>query len=113
MIWLWVMLCGGADDRRHVLASGKLPAAGAAELAGRGYWCWGCAGYALQGSPALPGKPVAAPRRARKGLAMRSPTGSEQVDRHAVSGGAMAGHVGRLCAHRQDRTRGADAGTGT
>ena len=58
MIWLWVMLAAlltiGA-----IFWLGKLPAA-ARPLAGAAVML-GLAGYALQGSPALPGKPVAAP----------------------------------------------------
>lgn len=58
MIWLWVMLTavltiGG------MLWFGKLPTA-ARPLAGAAVML-GLAGYALQGSSALPGKPVAAP----------------------------------------------------
>lgn len=58
MIWLWVMLAAlltiGA-----IFWLGRLPAA-ARPLAGAAVML-GLAGYALQGSPALPGKPVAAP----------------------------------------------------
>jgi cytochrome c-type biogenesis protein CcmH/NrfG len=58
MIWLWVILAamltiGG------IFWLGRLPAA-ARPLAGAAVML-GLAGYALQGSPALPGKPVAAP----------------------------------------------------
>lgn len=58
MIWLWVLLVallviGG------IFWFGKLPAA-ARPLAGAAIML-GLAGYALQGSPSLPGKPVAAP----------------------------------------------------
>ena len=58
MIWLWVMLVA-----LLVIAGifwiGKLPAA-ARPLAAAAVML-GLAGYALQGSPSLPGKPVAAP----------------------------------------------------
>jgi len=58
MIWLWILLVallviGG------IFWFGKLPAA-ARPLAGAAIML-GLAGYALQGSPSLPGKPVAAP----------------------------------------------------
>lgn len=58
MIWLWVILAamltiGG------IFWLGRLPAA-ARPLAAAAVML-GLAGYALQGSPALPGKPVAAP----------------------------------------------------
>ena len=58
MIWLWILLVallviGG------IFWLGKLPAA-ARPLAGAAIML-GLAGYALQGSPSLPGKPVAAP----------------------------------------------------
>ncbi len=58
MIWLWIILVallviGG------IFRFGRLPAA-ARPLAGAAIML-GLAGYALQGSPSLPGKPVAAP----------------------------------------------------
>ena len=58
MIWLWVIL-SAAVTIGGILWLGKLPAA-ARPLAGAAVML-GLAGYALQGSPSLPGKPVAAP----------------------------------------------------
>ncbi|WP_432770266.1 MAG: cytochrome c biogenesis factor [Sphingopyxis sp.] len=58
MIWLWVMLAAALTVAGMVWL-GRLPAA-ARPLAGAAVML-GLAGYALQGSPALPGKPVAAP----------------------------------------------------
>ena len=58
MIWLWVMLAA-AVTIAAIFWLGKLPAA-ARPLAGAAVML-GLAGYALQGSPSLPGKPVAAP----------------------------------------------------
>ena len=58
MIWLWVMLAALLTIVA-IFWLGKLPAA-ARPLAGAAVML-GLAGYALQGSPALPGKPVAAP----------------------------------------------------
>jgi len=57
MIWLWVMLAGLLTIAA-IFWLGKLPAA-ARPLAGAAVML-GLAGYALQGSPSLPGKPVAA-----------------------------------------------------
>lgn len=57
MIWLWVMLAAIVTGA-GVVGLGKLPAA-ARPLAGAAIML-GLAGYALQGSPSLPGKPVAA-----------------------------------------------------
>lgn len=56
MIWLWVMLAALLTIAA-MFVMGKLPAA-ARPLAGAAVML-GLAGYALQGSPALPGKPVA------------------------------------------------------
>jgi len=56
MIWLWVMLAA-ALTIGGMFWLGKLPAA-ARPLAGAAIML-GLAGYALQGSPSLPGKPVA------------------------------------------------------
>jgi len=58
MIWLWVMLAALLTIVA-IFWLGKLPAA-ARPLAGAAVML-GLAGYALQGSPALPGKPVASP----------------------------------------------------
>ena len=58
MIWLWVILAA-ALTIAGIFWLGRLPAA-ARPLAGAAVML-GLAGYALQGSPALPGKPVAAP----------------------------------------------------
>lgn len=58
MIWLWVMLAALLTIAAMVVL-GRLPAA-ARPLAAAAVML-GLAGYALQGSPALPGKPVAAP----------------------------------------------------
>ncbi|WP_439567997.1 tetratricopeptide repeat protein [Sphingopyxis sp.] len=58
MIWLWVMLAALLTIAA-MFVLGRLPAA-ARPLAGAAVML-GLAGYALQGSPALPGKPVAAP----------------------------------------------------
>ncbi|MGQ2930769.1 MAG: tetratricopeptide repeat protein [Sphingopyxis sp.] len=57
MIWLWILLAA-ALTIGAMLWLGKLPPA-ARPLAGAAVML-GLAGYALQGSPALPGKPVAA-----------------------------------------------------
>lgn len=57
MIWLWVMLAALLTIAA-MFVLGKLPAA-ARPLAGAAVML-GLAGYALQGSPSLPGKPVAA-----------------------------------------------------
>ncbi|ALH80985.1 tetratricopeptide repeat protein [Sphingopyxis macrogoltabida] len=57
MIWLWIMLAA-ALTIGGMLWLGKLPAA-ARPLAGAAVML-GLAGYALEGSPSLPGKPVAA-----------------------------------------------------
>ena len=57
MIWLWVMLAAVLTIA-GIFVLGRLPAA-ARPLAGAAVML-GLAGYALQGSPALPGKPVAA-----------------------------------------------------
>ncbi|MBJ7442124.1 MAG: cytochrome c biogenesis factor [Sphingopyxis sp.] len=57
MIWLWVMLAAVLTIA-GMLVLGRLPAA-ARPLAGAAVML-GLAGYALQGSPSLPGKPVAA-----------------------------------------------------
>ena len=56
MIWLWVMLAA-ALTIAGIFWLGKLPAA-ARPLAGAAVML-GLAGYALQGHPSLPGKPVA------------------------------------------------------
>lgn len=56
MIWLWVMLAATLTIG-GMFWLGKLPAA-ARPLAGAAIML-GLAGYALQGSPSLPGKPVA------------------------------------------------------
>lgn len=56
MIWLWIMLFA-ALTIGGVILLGRLPA-GARPLAGAAVML-GLAGYALQGSPALPGRPVA------------------------------------------------------
>lgn len=56
MIWLWVLL-GASLTVGAIIWLGRLPAA-ARPLAGAAVML-GLAGYALQGSPALPGKPVA------------------------------------------------------
>ena len=56
MIWLWVILAA-ALTIAGIFWLGKLPAA-ARPLAGAAVML-GLAGYALQGHPALPGKPVA------------------------------------------------------
>jgi cytochrome c-type biogenesis protein CcmH len=58
MIWLWVMLAALVTIVA-LFVLGKLPAA-ARPLAAAAVML-GMAGYALQGSPSLPGKPVAAP----------------------------------------------------
>ncbi len=58
MIWLWVMMAALLTIA-GMFVLGRLPAA-ARPLAGAAVML-GLAGYALQGSPALPGKPVAAP----------------------------------------------------
>lgn len=58
MIWLWVMLAALVTIAA-LFVLGKLPAA-ARPLAAAAVML-GMAGYALQGSPSLPGKPVAAP----------------------------------------------------
>lgn len=58
MIWLWILLAA-ALTIAAIVWLGKLPAA-ARPLAGAAVML-GLAGYALQGSPSLPGKPVAAP----------------------------------------------------
>lgn len=58
MTWLWVMLAA-ASTVGGLFWLGKLPG-GARPLAGAAIML-GLAGYALQGSPALPGKPVATP----------------------------------------------------
>lgn len=58
MIWLWVVLAALLTIAA-IFWLGKLPAA-ARPLAGAAVML-GLAGYALQGSPSLPGKPVAAP----------------------------------------------------
>lgn len=58
MIWLWVMLAALVTIAA-LFVLGKLPAA-ARPLAAAAVML-GLAGYALQGSPSLPGKPVAAP----------------------------------------------------
>lgn len=58
MIWLWVMLAALVTIAA-LFVLGKLPA-GARPLAAAAVML-GMAGYALQGSPSLPGKPVAAP----------------------------------------------------
>ncbi|MCW5646654.1 MAG: tetratricopeptide repeat protein [Sphingopyxis sp.] len=58
MIWLWVMLAALVTIVA-LFVLGKLPAA-ARPLAAAAVML-GLAGYALQGSPSLPGKPVAAP----------------------------------------------------
>jgi cytochrome c-type biogenesis protein CcmH len=58
MIWLWIMLAA-ALTIGGIFWLGKLPAA-ARPLAGAAIML-GLAGYALQGNPSLPGKPVAAP----------------------------------------------------
>lgn len=58
MIWLWVMLVALLTIV-GIFWLGKLPAA-ARPLAGAAVML-GLAGYALQGHPSLPGKPVAAP----------------------------------------------------
>ncbi len=58
MIWLWVLLAA-ALTIGGIFRLGRLPAA-ARPLAGAAVML-GLAGYALQGSPSLPGKPVAAP----------------------------------------------------
>ena len=57
MIWLWILLAA-ALTIGGMMFLGRLPAA-ARPLAGAAVML-GLAGYALQGSPALPGKPVAA-----------------------------------------------------
>ena len=57
MIWLWVILAALLTIAA-IFWLGKLPAA-ARPLAGAAVML-GLAGYALQGSPSLPGKPVAA-----------------------------------------------------
>src|SRR3546814_4540971 len=57
MIWLWVLLAA-ALTIGGMFWLGKLPAA-ARPLAGAAVML-GLAGYALQGNPALPGKPVMA-----------------------------------------------------
>lgn len=57
MIWLWILLAA-ALTIGGMMWLGKLPAA-ARPLAGAAVML-GLAGYALQGSPSLPGKPVAA-----------------------------------------------------
>ncbi|WP_428627584.1 tetratricopeptide repeat protein [Sphingopyxis sp.] len=57
MIWLWVMLVAVLTIA-GMFVLGKLPAA-ARPLAGAAVML-GLAGYALQGSPTLPGKPVTA-----------------------------------------------------
>lgn len=58
MIWVWALL-GAVITAAGIFWLGKLPAA-ARPLVGAAIML-GLAGYALQGSPALPGKPVAAP----------------------------------------------------
>ncbi|PAL23656.1 tetratricopeptide repeat protein [Sphingopyxis sp. GW247-27LB] len=58
MIWLWVTLAA-ALTAGGMMWLGRLPAA-ARPLAGAALML-GLAGYALQGSPALPGKPVIQP----------------------------------------------------
>lgn len=58
MTWLWVMLAA-AFTVGGLFWLGKLPG-GARPLAGAAIML-GLAGYALQGSPALPGKPVTTP----------------------------------------------------
>ncbi|WP_447755794.1 tetratricopeptide repeat protein [Sphingopyxis fribergensis] len=58
MTWVWILLVA-ALTIGGMLWLGKLPAA-ARPLAGAAIML-GLAGYALQGSPSLPGKPVAAP----------------------------------------------------
>lgn len=57
MIWLWILIAA-ALTIGGMMWLGKLPAA-ARPLAGAAVML-GLAGYALQGSPSLPGKPVAA-----------------------------------------------------
>ncbi|MGN6690458.1 MAG: tetratricopeptide repeat protein [Sphingopyxis sp.] len=57
MIWLWILLAA-ALTVGGILWFGKLPAA-SRPLAGAAVML-GLAGYALQGSPSLPGKPVIA-----------------------------------------------------
>lgn len=58
MIWIW-MLLAAAITAGGMIWLGKLPA-GARPLAGAAIML-GLAGYALQGHPSLPGKPVVAP----------------------------------------------------
>ncbi|WP_077148824.1 cytochrome c biogenesis factor [Sphingopyxis sp. KK2] len=58
MIWLWILLAA-ALTIGGMMWLAKLPAA-ARPLAGAAVML-GLAGYALQGTPSLPGKPVAAP----------------------------------------------------
>lgn len=58
MIWLWLLLVA-AVTAGGIVWFGRVPAA-ARPLAAAAVML-GLAGYALQGSPALPGKPVAAP----------------------------------------------------
>ncbi|UNK81195.1 cytochrome c biogenesis factor [Sphingopyxis granuli] len=58
MIWLWLLLVA-AVTAGGIVWLGRVPAA-ARPLAAAAVML-GLAGYALQGSPALPGKPVAAP----------------------------------------------------
>ncbi|HRE34809.1 MAG TPA: cytochrome c biogenesis factor, partial [Sphingopyxis terrae] len=60
MIWLWILLVALLTLGAIVLF-GKLPAA-ARPLAVAAVMV-GIAGYALQGSPSLPGKPIVAPER--------------------------------------------------
>ena len=55
MIWLWIALAAAATAG-GMIGLGRIPAAGR-PLAGAALML-GLAGYALQGSPALPGKPV-------------------------------------------------------
>lgn len=58
MIWLWILLAAGVTVG-GIFWLGRLPAA-ARPLAGAAIML-GLTGYALQGNPSLPGKPVAAP----------------------------------------------------